>query len=116
MMSFNEMQTAYQTARIIITHGGPSSFLEALQYGKVPIVVPRQVEFNEHINNHQVDFVKLIDKKMNNIIPVYDIQNLESTIIKYDSFFKQKNEKENSNNKQFNQRFESIIEGLFKYK
>lgn len=116
MMSFNEMQTAYQTARIIITHGGPSSFLEALQYGKVPIVVPRQVEFNEHINNHQVDFVKLIDKKMNNIIPVYDIQNLESTIMKYDSFFKQKNEKENSNNKQFNQRFESIIEGLFKYK
>lgn len=116
MMSFKEMQTAYQTARIIITHGGPSSFLEALQYGKVPIVVPRQVEFNEHINNHQVDFVKLIDKKMNNIIPVYDIQNLESTIMKYDSFFKQKNEKENSNNKQFNQRFESIIEGLFKYK
>lgn len=87
MMSFNEMQTAYQTARIIITHGGPSSFLEALQYGKVPIVVPRQVEFNEHINNHQVDFVRLIDKKMNNIIPVYDIQSLESIIIKYDSFF-----------------------------
>mgnify|MGYP000023690079 FL=1 len=116
MMSFNEMQTAYQTARIIITHGGPSSFLEALQYGKVPIVVPRQVEFNEHINNHQVDFVRLIDRKMNNIIPVYDIRNLESVIMKYDSFFKLKNEKGNSNNKKFNQKFESIIEGLFKYK
>ena len=88
--------------RFPIDFCGPSSFLEALQYGKVPIVVPRQVEFNEHINNHQVDFVKLIDKKMNNIIPVYDIQNLESTIIKYDSFFKQKNEKENSNNKEWN--------------
>ena len=112
MMSFNEMQTA----RIIITHGGPSSFLEALQYGKVPIVVPRQVEFNEHINNHQVDFVRLIDRKMNNIIPVYDIRNLESVIMKYDSFFKLKNEKGNSNNKKFNQKFESIIEGLFKYK
>lgn len=116
MMSFNEMQTAYQTARIIITHGGPSSFLEALQYGKVPIVVPRQVEFNEHINNHQVDFVRLIDRKMNNIIPVYDIRNLESVIMKYDSFFKLKNEKGNSNNKKFNQKFESIIEGLFKHK
>lgn len=116
MMSFNEMQTAYQTARIIITHGGPSSFLEALQYGKVPIVVPRQVEFNEHINNHQVDFVRLIDRKMNNIIPVYDIRNLESVIMKYDSSFKLKNEKGNSNNKKFNQKFESIIEGLFKYK
>ena len=87
-----------------------------MQYGKVPIVVPRQVEFNEHINNHQVDFVRLIDRKMNNIIPVYDIRNLESVIMKYDSFFKLKNEKGNSNNKKFNQKFESIIEGLFKYK
>ncbi len=114
MMSFNEMQTAYQTARIIITHGGPSSFLEALQYGKVPIVVPRQVEFNEHINNHQVDFVKLIDKKMNSIIPVYDVQNLEIILTKYDSFLESKNERENSNNKLFNKRFENIIVKMFK--
>lgn len=114
MMSFNEMQTAYQTARIIITHGGPSSFLEALQYGKVPIVVPRQVEFNEHINNHQVDFVKLIDKKMNSIIPVYDVQNLEIILTKYDSFLESKNKRENSNNKLFNKRFENIIVKMFK--
>lgn len=114
MMSFKEMQTAFQTARIVITHGGPSSFLEALQYGKVPIVVPRQVEFNEHINNHQVDFVKLIDKKMNSIIPVYDVQNLEIIITKYDSFLESKNERENSNNKLFNKRFENIIAKMFK--
>lgn len=114
MMSFKEMQTAFQTARIVITHGGPSSFLEALQYGKVPIVVPRQVEFNEHINNHQVDFVKLIDKKMNSIIPVYDVQNLEIILTKYDSFLESKNERENSNNKLFNKRFENIIAKMFK--
>ena len=41
-MSFDEMQQALKDARIVITHGGPSSFIEALQYGKVPIVVPRQ--------------------------------------------------------------------------
>ncbi|WP_217270775.1 glycosyltransferase, partial [Lactobacillus helveticus] len=53
MMSFDEMQHTLKDARIVITHGGPSSFIEALQYGKVPIVVPRQEKFHEHVNNHQ---------------------------------------------------------------
>ena len=114
MMSFNEMQTAYQTARIIITHGGPSSFLEALQYGKVPIVVPRQVEFNEHINNHQVDFVNLIAKQMNNIIPVYQIDDLAVKIFNYDNFVKIKNSSKASNNKRFNADLEKIVERLVK--
>ncbi|MFR0609151.1 glycosyltransferase [Limosilactobacillus mucosae] len=114
MMSFNEMQTAYQTARIIITHGGPSSFLEALQYGKVPIVVPRQVEFNEHINNHQVDFVNLIAERMNNIIPVYQIDDLAVKIFNYDNFVKIKNSSKTSNNKKFNADLEKIVERLVK--
>ncbi len=114
MMSFKEMQTAFQTARIVITHGGPSSFLEALQYGKVPIVVPRQVEFNEHINNHQVDFVKLIAERMNNIIPVYQIDDLAIKISNYNDFAKIKNDSKTSNNKKFNADLEKIVERLVK--
>ena len=34
MMSFEEMQKTLKDARIVITHGGPSSFIEALQFGK----------------------------------------------------------------------------------
>lgn len=114
MMSFKEMQTAFQTARIVITHGGPSSFLEALQYGKVPIVVPRQVEFNEHINNHQVDFVKLITERMSNIIPVYRIDDLAIKISNYNDFAKIKNDSKTSNNKKFNADLEKIVERLVK--
>ena len=36
-------------ARIVITHGGPASFIMPLQIGKTPIVVPRQHQFNEHV-------------------------------------------------------------------
>ena len=50
MMSFDEMQQNLKNARIVITHGGPSSFIEALQFGKVPIVVPRQEKFHEHVS------------------------------------------------------------------
>ncbi len=114
MMSFEEMQQALKNARIVITHGGPSSFIEALQFGKVPIVVPRQEKFNEHVNNHQVDFTKLIVKRMNNIIPVYDINELGQTIDNYDQIAKTKNVGESSNNKQFNEKLEKIVDGLIK--
>ncbi|MCI1230915.1 MAG: glycosyltransferase [Lactobacillus delbrueckii] len=112
MMSFDEMQQTFKDARIVITHGGPSSFVEALQYGKVPIVVPRQLEFNEHVNDHQVDFTKLIAKRMNNIIPIYDIDDLAATIANYDSIVKTKNSGESSNNKKFNENLERIVDQL----
>lgn len=114
MMSFEEMQRCLKDARIVITHGGPSSFIEALQFGKVPIVVPRQEQFHEHVNNHQVDFTKLIAKRMNNIIPVYDIDDLKMTIDNYDQIAKTKNAGESSNNKQFNVKLEKIVDGLVK--
>lgn len=114
MMSFDEMQQAFKDARIVITHGGPSSFVEALQYGKVPIVIPRQLEFNEHVNNHQVEFTKLIAERMNNIIPVYDIADLAATIANYDNIVTTKNSGESSNNKKFNENLEKIVDGLIR--
>ena len=114
MMSFEEMQNTLKDARIVITHGGPSSFIEALQFGKVPIVVPRQEKYHEHVNNHQVDFTELIEKRMNNIIPVYDIDQLANTIEKYDKVVKTKNAGESSNNKQFNEQLEQIVDGLMR--
>lgn len=116
MMSFEEMQQTLRDARIVITHGGPSSFIEALQFGKVPIVVPRQEKFHEHVNNHQVDFTKLIAKRMNNIIPVYDIDDLKKTIDDYNEIAKAKNVGESSNNKQFIRKFILIINNLFSNK
>lgn len=42
----------------ILTSGGPASFIMPLQIGKTPIVVPRQHQFNEHVNDHQVEFAR----------------------------------------------------------
>lgn len=114
MLSFTEMQEALRDARIIITHGGPSSFIEALQFGKIPIVVPRQERFHEHVNNHQVEFTKLIAARMNNIIPVYDIENLGTKISKYYQLIQGMNAGESSNNKHFVKAFEEIVSNLFK--
>ena len=108
MMDYDEMEKNYENADIVITHGGPASFIKALQYGKVPIVVPRTKEFSEHVNNHQLEFVKQIEEKEKNIIPIYDINDLEKVIKEYRKISGKilKNYKSNTKN---------FVENLVKY-
>ena len=56
LFSYSEMVKNVKEARIVITHGGPSSFIIPLQMGKTPIVVPRQKKYGEHVNDHQLKF------------------------------------------------------------
>lgn len=47
-------------ARVIISHGGPATIYQALSFGKLPWVLPREKRFGEHLNNHQVDFANFL--------------------------------------------------------
>ncbi|WP_283109300.1 PssE/Cps14G family polysaccharide biosynthesis glycosyltransferase [Thomasclavelia spiroformis] len=109
MLSYNEMNEMYEKADIIITHGGPASFMKALEMKKVPIVVPRQAQFDEHVNDHQVDFVKLVEDRFNNIIGVYDIADLENVIVNFNQTLTTKNASSLSHNKEFNEKLEFLI-------
>ena len=42
LLPYKDMVQNVADARIVITHGGPASFIMPLQVGKIPIVVPRQ--------------------------------------------------------------------------
>ena len=46
LIPYQQMVKNVADARIVITHGGPASFIMPLQIGKTPIVVPRQHQFN----------------------------------------------------------------------
>lgn len=46
----------FQRATVVVCHGGPATILECRSNGIVPIVVPREEQFDEHVNDHQVDF------------------------------------------------------------
>ena len=69
LLPYEKMKQYTERARIVITHGGPSSIMMPLQMGKIPIVVPRQKKFGEHVNDHQVEFVQKISGTTD-IIPV----------------------------------------------
>ena len=84
LCSYQEMNEYMDQARIVITHGGPSSIMMALQRGKIPIVVPRQKQYEEHVNDHQVEFSRFIEEKQKNIIVVEEIDTLEKVITSYE--------------------------------
>lgn len=114
LLPYNEMIKNVAKARIVITHGGPASFIMPLQIGKIPVVVPRRQDFNEHVNNHQVDFSKAVAERMGNIIPVYEIRDLKNVIFNYENIVAEMPSGLNSNNDKFNKEFEKITKGLFK--
>lgn len=112
LLPYKEMEENNKNARIVITHGGPASFIAPLQIGKIPIVVPRQLQFNEHVNDHQVEFSKNVSERMGNIIVVEDVDKLGETITNYDQIVSTMKSSTASNNKKFNEEFEKIVERL----
>lgn len=83
--SYDEMSKLIDNAHIVITHGGPSSFISVLQTGKIPVIVPRQKKYREHINNHQVEFCKSVYQRYRNIIVVIDIEKLGVILNNYET-------------------------------
>lgn len=113
---YQEMLQLVDKARIVITHGGPSSFIMPLQIGKTPIVVPRRHEFNEHVNNHQVSFVKAVADRMETIIVAEDMNKLGDAITNYEKIVNEMKSNLRNNNSFFNEELEKIVNGMFKKK
>jgi len=111
---YPKMVELVDKARIVITHGGPSSFIMPLQIGKTPIVVPRQHKYNEHVNNHQVKFAQEVQSRMGTIITVVDEKELGDVINQYDEI--KKEGKNTSNNALFNRNLEKIVDEMFEKK
>ena len=114
LIPYHQMVKNVEDARIVITHGGPASFIMPLQIGKTPIVVPRQHQFNEHVNDHQVEFARNVAQRMGTIIPVEDIDTLGDIITNYDDIVAGIGHGMSSNNAKFNEKLENIVERFMK--
>lgn len=113
-LSYQDMCKYVKEARVVITHGGPSSFIAVLQEKKTPIVVPRQYQYAEHVNNHQLDFARVVAEKQKNIILIEEIEELENAIVNYEKLVGQDTEKIVSNNAKFIEGLDLIVKELVK--
>lgn len=113
LIGYEEMQKYIAEARIIITHGGPASFIAPLSIGKIPIVVPRQKDYNEHVNNHQLEFAKEVEVRMKNIIVAETEEKIIDSIVNYSQKVQKLSRDMASNNKKFNFELEKEIEKIY---
>lgn len=115
LISYQDMLRNVEDARIVITHGGPASFIMPLQIGKTPIVVPRKYQFGEHVNDHQVEFTRNVAERMGTIILVEDISKLGEIIINYDEIVVGMGHGMSSNNEKFCNELDKIISNLIEF-
>ena len=113
---YKTMVELVDKARIVITHGGPSSFIMPLQIDKVPVVVPRMKEFDEHVNDHQLDFARAVAERQGNIIVIEEVTKLSETIDNYETIVNGMKNGLTSNNEKFCNRFEELVDEMMKGK
>lgn len=116
LIPHKELTEHVKDARIIVTHGGPASFIAPLQLGKIPIVMPRKHEFNEHVNNHQVDFARAVAERRKNILVAETPEDLERLILEYDELVKNMPLEIASNKEKFNEDLKKIVAELMEGK
>ena len=63
-------------SNLVITHAGTGAIIGAVKRNKKVIAVPRKKEFNEHVDDHQVQIVKEFSQ-MKIIEPCYDVDEME---------------------------------------
>lgn len=110
---YNDMIKNIADARIVITHGGPSSFIMPLQVGKIPIVVPRQKQYDEHVNDHQVEFANSVAKRQGNLIVIEEIEKLKEVLMNYEFIVNSMSAELKCNNAKFCCEFEKLVNSLF---
>lgn len=82
MKKFNDL---INEANLIITHGGTGSIINGIKLGKKIIAVPRLKQYNEHVNNHQLQIVENFDKQ-GYIKGVFNIEDLGKVIQDINNF------------------------------
>lgn len=75
-----EFESYQNKADLIIAHGGTGALIGASKKGKNIIAVPRLSKFGEHVDDHQLQVVKVLEDE-GYVRAVYDMEKLGEVII-----------------------------------
>ena len=104
LMPKEELEKYQEKADLIITHGGVGSIISSIEKGKKVIAVPRLHEYQEHVNDHQIEIVEKYSNE-NLIIGCKQVSDLEKAIKKVKKFTPKKFERSNSKMLEIIERF-----------
>ena len=109
-MEMKEFNKKVEAARIIITHAGVGTIIQALEENKKIIAAARKKEYGEHVNNHQEQILENFENK-GYIIALKNFEELDKALKKAENF---EPKKFTSNYKYFVEKIEEKIEELLK--
>ena len=96
-ISKKELDKLIEKANFVISHGGVGSMVTANQKGKKVIAVPRYKKYNEHVNDHQIDTIKIFEKK-GYVLLSENVEDLECVLKEIDNFSPNIYEKDKDSN------------------
>lgn len=107
-MSIEEFNKNLEKAKIVITHAGAGTIIQALEKNKKVIAAARKKVYGEHVNNHQE---QILDNFSNSgyVLPLRSFRKLNEVIEQAKEF---KPKKFESNNGKFIENIENEIEDL----
>ena len=73
-LTFDEMVEQVKNADLVICHAGVGSVLLCRGLGRVPLIMPRQVKQNEHVDDHQQEFARIMADEGNAVLAEDPIQ------------------------------------------
>lgn len=75
-----EHEKILHNCSIMISHAGLGNIMQARKFKKPIIVVPRRKKYGEHIDDHQSEIARYMERR-GMCIAVYDLKNLKEKII-----------------------------------
>lgn len=57
----DQLHAAMTQAAVVVSHGGPGIITEARRAGRLPVVLARDPELGEHVDDHQLQFAARLD-------------------------------------------------------
>lgn len=87
IIKFTEKKLFNQLVRksdLFISHAGAGSVIDSINNKKIPVLLPREKKYNEHVDNHQVElYKKLLEIKFaSSFKQIYKLKNKEFEILK----------------------------------
>ena len=80
-----ELDKLIEKANLVISHGGVGSMVTANQKGKKVIAVPRYKKYNEHVNDHQIDKIRIFEKK-GYVLLAENVEDIDKTLLQVKDF------------------------------
>lgn len=61
IVAHDELLRLFAAADVVVSHGGPSTVMDARRSGRLPIVLPRDPSKGEHVDGHQIRFAEHLE-------------------------------------------------------